>query len=249
MRRGSLFAMSLFLVVTLLVPNALIADEKTVNMESRILESFDPDSRTSDWYVRGSKFVADDTLRWKFAKSWPEAIFGRNKEDLDYQVLAISAAFKRTGYNYLEIIPVKRGADGELEPNPITIPGRAHKLDVWVWGSNYDYYLEVFLRDYKGVVHRLNMGDLNFVGWKNLYTEIPNYIPQAGGHVDVGGFLKTLELVKFVLWTKPHESVAGFNVYFDQVKILTDTFISRFDGDDLADPEYVESIWSSNGGN
>ena len=48
-----------------------------------------------------------------------------------------------------------------------------------------------------------------------------------------------------VLWTKPQENVSGFNIYLDQVKILTDTFVTRFDGDDLANPDKVQEIWSS----
>jgi len=47
------------------------------------------------------------------------------------------------------------------------------------------------------------------------------------------------------MWTKPSENVAGFNIYLDQLKILTDTFVTRFDGDDLADPMKVQEIWSN----
>jgi hypothetical protein len=55
-------------------------------------------------------------------------------------------------------------------------------------------------------------------------------------------------LVKFVLWTKPHERVDDFYVYFDQVKIFSDMFESPFDGGDLADPEQVEKLWSAASG-
>jgi hypothetical protein len=60
--------------------------------------------------------------------------------------------------------------------------------------------------------------------------------------------LESLKLVKFRLWTKPAEQVKEFQVFFDQLAALTDTFESVFDGDELADPEVVQEIWNSDGG-
>ena len=40
----------------------------------------------------------------------------------------------------------------------------------------------------------------------------------------------------------PAESCLGF-----QIKVLTDVFVSRFDGDNLARPEKVQEIWESEG--
>jgi hypothetical protein len=31
--------------------------------------------------------------------------------------------------------------------------------------------------------------------------------------------------------------------YLDQIKVLTDVFISRFDGDALTDPDKIEELW------
>ena len=247
MKRGGLFLICLFLLL-LIIPGFIVADETTQNLESEILESFDPETKTTEWLVVGSKFVTQGTPRTAYTKAWPEAVFGANRKELDLEVLAVNASFDRMGYNYLELIPVKKDDDGKYESNPITIPGRAKSIDLWVWGSNYDYYLEIHVRDFKGVVHVLNLGGLKYTGWKNLGVSIPGYIPQAGGYVTPGGYIKTLELVKIVLWTKPRENVSGFNVYFDQIKVLTDMFITRFDGDDLTDPEKVKAIWSSKGG-
>jgi len=39
--------------------------------------------------------------------------------------------------------------------------------------------------------------------------------------------------------------VDNFQIYFDQIKVLTDTFESLFDGDELADTERVQELWSS----
>jgi hypothetical protein len=42
------------------------------------------------------------------------------------------------------------------------------------------------------------------------------------------------------------ERVDNFYVYLDQFKVLTDTFESFYDGDELADPDRVQELWSSN---
>jgi hypothetical protein len=38
--------------------------------------------------------------------------------------------------------------------------------------------------------------------------------------------------------------VNNFSAYFDQLKVNTDTFIVKFDGDELADPEEANRIWT-----
>ncbi|MBN2050813.1 MAG: flagellar filament outer layer protein FlaA [Spirochaetales bacterium] len=240
MKRGSLLFLCLLLLFGVLLPVFVTADEVTENLESRILESFDPETRTTDWYVRGSKFITEDYPKITYADAWPEALFGRNRDENELQVLGVNAKFDRMGYNYLEFIPVKEGEDGELEANPIPIPGRAKQIDLWIWGSMYDYYMEVHISDYRGVVWVIHLGSINYRGWRNLRADIPHYIPQSETYVP---HRQGLALEKLVLWTKPTERVADFYMYIDQIKILTDMFESRFDGDDLTWPEKMEEMW------
>ncbi|MBI9103414.1 MAG: flagellar filament outer layer protein FlaA [Spirochaetales bacterium] len=240
MRRGIILFISLLIAFAFL-PVYVSADEVTESLESRILESFDTEDRTSDWLVRGSKFISEDYPRQTYAPAWPDALHGVNREEVDYQVLGVNARFDRQGYNYLEFIPVKTGDDGEVVANPLEIEGRVKYLDMWIWGSQFDYYVDVHIEDYTGVVWTLNLGDINYTGWRNLRVEIPHYIPQSETYIP---YLKSLKLVKFVVWTRPSERVADFYMYFDQIKVLTDTFESTFDGDDLTWPDKTESIWS-----
>jgi hypothetical protein len=228
---------------------------------------------SSEWIVRGSKFstkvydedgnVVDQWPKSTYLEAWPEAFFGANKEERDLKVLGVNGRFDRQGYNYIELIPAVENDEGELEPrhpdmmdeygnvilgNEITLPGRTKIIDMWVWGSNYDFYFEIHLRDFKGIVHVLNMGNLKFTGWKNLRVNIPSSIPQEGGYVTSGGYLKELKLVKMVLWTRPNERVADFFYYFDHMKTLSDMFVSRFDGDELADTDRIQEIWNTGEG-
>jgi len=117
---------------------------------------------------------------------------------------------------------------------------------MWVWGSNLKYYIEVYLRDYRGVVHTLKLGDISYTGWRNLKVNVPNTIPQSRRILPS---YASLNFVKFRIWTQPVEKVDNFYIYFKQFKIFTDVFESLFDGNDLADPENVEKLWASNSSN
>jgi hypothetical protein len=124
--------------------------------------------------------------------------------------------------------------------NPLVFEGRVQALSVWVWGSNYNFYLEVHLEDHRGIIHVLPLGDLTFEGWQNLTVEIPGAIPQAARYIPK---LQRLKLVKFMLWTRPDERVSNFYLYLDHIKIITDLFETRYDGDDLEEAGKIQEIW------
>jgi hypothetical protein len=163
--------------------------------------------------------------------------------------LGIKATFIKQSYNWIEVVPYR--AEGSLpadknsapdstkNPNEkvtnITLPGVIKSLDMWVWGGNYHYWLEFYLKDYKGFTYRLNAGDIGYVGWRNLRTPIPGYIPQAEYHVP---FLKSLTLEMIKLWAYPTERIDQFFAYFDYLQVQTDVYIERFNGDDLANTKW-----------
>jgi len=251
MRRG--IVVSILLVA--LLAAAAGADEVTRSWETIVLEDFDDGGRYR-WVVRGGKFLAyeDEGSELEYAFPFKYDIINDVKPDalmLDDSndgetlgVLGAQASFTRRGYNYLEFVPVEDEDDENGFPvhRPITIPGRPLAIDLWTWGSNYNYYLEIQVRDYRGVVHTLKLGELGYSGWRNLQVEIPNYIPRAVRFVPVR---RRMDLMKIVLWTRPEESVAGFHFYLDQIEVLTDLFEQPFDGEGLADPEFVQEVWGS----
>ena len=95
------------------------------------------------------------------------------------------------------------------------------------------------VRDYRGIVHTVPLGSLHFMGWKNLSVTIPRHIPQ---HIRYLPMEQPLTLVRLVIWTEPVERVDDYFIYFDQLKVLTDVYRTRFDGDVLADQTF--DIWS-----
>ena len=246
MKRGKLIFLCLILLTSLALPCILFADEETENLISIVIESFDNDTKASDWIVQGSKFATEEYPKIAIAEGWPEALHGANWDEKDYEVLAVSTKYDRTGYNYVELIPVKTADDGSIELNPLSLKGRVKSLDLWVLGTRYDYYIEAHIRDYRGVIHVLNLGNLKYEGWKNLKANIPSYIPQSSNYAP---YFKGLELVKLMVWTTPQEKVDDYIMFIDQIKILTDDFITRFDGDDLLQPDKLNSInWSDQTG-
>jgi hypothetical protein len=125
----------------------------------------------------------------------------------------------------------KPDPDLKGKPTYIELIGMVKSLDMWVWGGNYKYWLEFYLVDYKGFLNRLSAGDLTFVGWRNVRTKVPDYIPQAEYHVP---FLKSLKLTMVKLWANPTERADQFYSYFDYMQVQTDVYMQRFNGDDMA---------------
>jgi len=225
------------------------ADELTVNYVPRVLQSFDPDEKGREtyraWQLRPSKFGydAEGESLWesKLVDGWPESLFGKNRDKDDLQVLGLHGSFQRKGYNYVEIVP-GTGEGSGFTPRPLVIPGRADAIDMWVWGSNHAYTLEIHVRDFNGIDHVLPLGLLQFVGWKNLRVRVPGNIPQVWKYVPR---LRNLEVTKLVLWTTPGEKVDDFYMYLDQLKVVSDVFESRYDGDTLGEVEALQEIWGT----
>lgn len=250
--RGGTFFVAL---ITLMVATSqtLDANQITQRLESIVLDTFDnPEERSwietgvekrerRIWVARGSRFTREGFPRLTYADAWPTALFDTNPENLPLKVLGINGRFNRTGFNYIELFPAIRNDDGEIVPQPIRLPGIAKSLDIWVWGSNYDFTMEIHIRDSRGVPYVLNLGSIKFKGWRNLGVTIPSSIPQTQAYLP--SYLG-LTLTKIVIRTNPGERVDNFFVYLDNLKVLTDMYTEAFDGRDLARPEVTNRIWS-----
>jgi len=237
------------------------ADEQFVSYEARILESFNGDADAPYiWRTEASRFASSvrnpngteirdnsgNVQRYPlttYVEAWPIAAFGNNTgpSASTLRSLGIRGQFDRRGYNWIDLYPTLAN-DPEAKPYEIPIPGRIVNMDMWVWGANLRYYIEVYVRDYRGVIHTLKLGDINYAGWRNLRVNIPTNIPQARRILPS---YAGLQFVKFRIWTQPVERVDNFYIYFKQLKILTDMFEGLFDGNDLANPDNVDRLWNN----
>jgi hypothetical protein len=235
-------------VLSLAGTGTLFADENTVNLESKIIQDFSK-PEAQNWFVLGSKFSTGDFPRCGFIKGGPTAILADPSADKNTQSLGVAMLFDREEYNWVDIIPGTKD-----KPVELPLPGRVKMFDLWVWSGNYNYYLEAFIRDYRGVVHTLSMGDLDFVGWKNIRVNVPDNIIQAKKYLPKR---EGLSFVKFRIWTRPLEVVVipgaadrsdldkSVKFYFNNIKVLTDTFESLFDGDALTNPDAYKDAFGA----
>lgn len=248
MKRRLNQAVMIFLALVCITgAGTLYADEQTVNLESKLVQDF-ANPEAQNWHVIGSKFSTADFPRIGYIKGGPTAILGGDQKAIESaRSMAVAMLFDRKEYNWIDIVP-----GSEDKPIELPLPGRVKMIDMWVWSGNFDYYLEAFVRDYRGVVYTIPMGNLNFIGWKNLRINIPESVPQAKKYLPKR---QGLTLVKFRIWTRPTEVVAipgtegqepidrAVKFYINNIKILTDTFESLFDGDSLSNPEvYREAL-------
>jgi hypothetical protein len=180
-----------------------------------------------------------------YVTAWPTVLYGYNRNGDDIKSLGIHGRFDRRGYNWIDLYPIKGGGgDDKDDPVEIPVPGRARNFDMWVWGANLNYYIEIYVRDHGGIVHGLKLGDTAYTGWKNLRVNVPSHISQSKRILPN---LAGLKFVKFRLWTQPVERVGDFYIYFKQFKVLTDVFESLYDGNDLANQDYVKELWDNAG--
>jgi len=231
-------------------------ERNTVNLQSFVLSDFgDERDQTNGliWKSRFSRYAKPLDVSKEMSGPDPKSCnvgyfeakplgIPQELESKQKWSLGVKAQYIRKGYNWIEIYPVKvsnstilssgkpdANLDGSL--SPVNLVGVVKSLDLWVWGGNYKYWMEFYLQDYKGFLHRLPAGDVGYIGWKNLRTKIPDYIPQAEYHVP---FLKSIRLEMIKLWAYPEERVDQFYTYFDYLQVQTDVYVERFNGDDLA---------------
>jgi len=234
-----------------------------------VLESFNGNGDSIyAWKTESSRFITKtDEITFpqtKYVDAYPSQNFRKGNVEGAPRSFGINGRFDRRGYNWIDIYPVLAD-DSDEKPVGIPVPGKVKSLDMWVWGSNLRYYIEVYFKDYQGVIHVLKLGNINFRGWRNMSVNIPTNIPQftwvdsepvvrakeAGvdlsdkPQVNDEPAYPSLHFIKFRLWTQPVERVDNFHVYFKQLRILTDIFEALFDGSDLADPQNIKQIWSA----
>ena len=221
----------------------ILADERTQTIQSIILDSFDDETNITisqgvsrTWEVAGSTFKTEGYPIKKYLQVSPDVLGEREK----VQALGIQGKFNKQGYNYIELIPVEKTADGNTKESPFSVKGRVLAFDLWVWGSNFNYYMEIHVRDTGGVDHILNLGDLKFSGWKRLTVDVPLSIPQSQVQLPR---LQELKVTKIMIWTQPRERVDDFKIYIDEFSVLTDTYESRYDGFGLVATDFVQQTW------
>lgn len=116
---------------------------------------------------------------------------------------------------------------------PIPVPGIAKTLSVWVVGRNFNHQLSVMLRDINGELVVLDLGRLNFSGWKQMTVAIPPTVRQQDVHYP---HLSGIEVVGFMITPDLLQTFGSYYIYFDALRATTDLFLEESrDSDDMVD--------------
>lgn len=141
----------------------------------------------------------------------------------DDYVLGVKATFFRRGNAEIYIQPIR----------PLQVPGITKTISMWVVGRNFNHRLSVVVADYFGNVNILDMGKLNFSGWKQMTVAVPPTIVQRDYHYnDRMG----LQIIGFMIEPELMETFGTYYVYFDDLRVFTDLFAEESrDPDDMVD--------------
>lgn len=180
-------------------------------------------------------------------EEWSLTDKGKEKE----QCLGVRFQFRYSAPNSVHILvppevdwkegtPVKRynpRTRQDEQERGVQLPGRAQAISMWVHGRGKPYNMEVWVKDYLGATHILKMGSINFVGWRPMKVYIPSYVPQS---TNTYPQTRISRITRFVLRADVNLNADDKNalteetfVFFDQLKVLTDTYEVNFDGNNL----------------
>lgn len=219
--------------------------KKIISIQAPALADFEDTGLNGQWVIGNTSPNIDMSVT--AIKSTPGGPWGLAVPEAQKKTcLGLKTGFKTRGYNFVEVVPPVY--DTKLYPylqqffsapipNPnqdrfIPVPGKCKSIDVWVAGRGFRYTLEIWVKDFYGFVYSLDMGKIDFPGWRNISRDIPQYIPQEEKYFPKE---KPLRFFKFRLVSDPDERADKLFVYFDHMKVITDVYIERIDGDDIRD--------------
>lgn len=223
--------------------NARLPERRYQNFATYLIDGF---SVTDSWIVKFSRFRVHnwDTnsrnfmesqafVRWKkvernkarfilppYPKEQKRMMINRYGENALYSIVGIRAKFVANGYNWIVFEPRKK----------IFLKGIARRVNIWIWGGNYRYNLYIHVKDFKGGIHEIYGGKIDFVGWKHVSIRIPHTIRQRDVHMPAN---KYLQFLRIKLISEFDEDPEKFYIWFGSIWAEVDLYKDRFWGDGL----------------
>ncbi|MDD5930096.1 MAG: flagellar filament outer layer protein FlaA [Spirochaetales bacterium] len=242
MKRGLKVFISLACFTLIALP--VFSQPSSKSIETFVLEDFDSvngqnylyngEAYSWDWTVNASRFIAEGFPKYNYFDGVPNSLKQLLKgTDKELKVLGVQTAFNRKGDNWFEVYPT---ADGK--PFEVPFVGDVSQIDFWVWGANYNYHLEIMLRDALGRVHVLYATNLAFNGWRNVVVNIPGWLQQ---HSHLRSGPENMTFVGFRIRSDAEEYVDNFAIFFDQIKYTSNSLSFIFDGYELKDVDFGDS--------
>lgn len=239
MKKGLKVLISLGCLFVIGMP--VFAQPSSKSIETFIIDNFDKPGEQNysykgeklnwEWSVTSSRFVAEGFPKTGYFDGIPNSLKQlRRGDEGDSKVFGVKTAFNRKGDNWFEVYPTVDG-----KPFEIPFIGTVSQMDFWIWGANYNYYLEILVRDANGTVHVLPAGSLRFAGWKNIVVNVPGWLCQ---HSQLRSGPENLKFVGYRIRTDAEEYVDNYLIYFDQIKYTSNSLSYIYDGYELKDAEF-----------
>lgn len=246
MKRGLKVLVSLACLFVIGLP--AFSQPSSRSIETFLIDNFDASNSQNylyngktynwDWEVNSSRFVAEGYPLKGYYPGIPNSLKQLLKgTDQDHQVLGVKTAFNRKGDNWFEVYPTVDG-----KPFEIPFTGNVSSIDFWIWGANYNYNLELLVRDALGRVHVLPAGSLAFNGWKNIIINVPTWLQQ---HSHLRSGPENMTFVGFRIRSDASEFVDNYVIFFDQLKYTSNSLSFIYDGYELNDVDFGEASSSS----
>ncbi|MDR0568130.1 MAG: flagellar filament outer layer protein FlaA [Spirochaetaceae bacterium] len=218
-------------------PNRIGIDSAQQNLQEISIDKFEHDS-----YWRGSISPDDGFINVRLFEGSPAiqsednpngkapiaAEEGLNRPDT--QVLGVRVDFLHRGNVSFYLYPRR----------PIPIEGITKTISVWAVGRNFNHTLKILVQDFFGRQFELEVGKLNFQGWKKLTVAIPPQ-PLTGK----AGIIQRdyhynnqlgIKVIGFKVDCDPSETAGTYYLYLDDLRAVTDLFAEdNRDPDDMAD--------------
>ncbi|MDH5716870.1 MAG: flagellar filament outer layer protein FlaA [Spirochaetia bacterium] len=209
-------------------------DIDALEVSSKTVESWE----TDEWEVKASPSLPIGKAEVKLVDGVPKNL---SDDQNNKKSLGLKFSFAYQGYNSVTLTPKNtiRRYLGQLDEKNerafvdiqgISLPGKVRAVGVYVLGRGNDYNMEAWVEDWRGDTHLLKFGSLNFIGWRPLIAKIPVSIPQ-----DIESFPpnKNLVLKKFVIRSTPNSGKEDVYLFFDGLKVLSDSYQVQFGGDEI----------------
>jgi len=150
-------------------------EPKTIaGLEDISLEKFE---NSEDWRALATCPLGETKILKTLQKGKMHDVFSENIKPLDDEipksgsnyVLGVKTYFCEQGFDRVEISP----------PHEYILTGKPRQFSLWVLGRNFNHTLFIKLKDYRGKIHKLRMGRLNFFGWRKITITVPGWLPQS----------------------------------------------------------------------
>lgn len=137
-------------------------------------------------------------------------------------ILGVKTHFEDRGFDRVEISP----------PHEYVIKGKARQFSIWVLGRKFRHSLWIKIRDYRGKIHKLRMGRMDFFGWRRFTVTVPGWLPQSTRYSLLD---KNLHFVSLFVVSDDHEVGGTFYFYVDNLKVLIDRSEANYPGSEIKD--------------